>query len=359
MKFYPLAIKDIRQETRDCVSIAFEVPDAVSQDFKFTQGQYLTIKTKIGQDDVRRSYSICSSPLDKELRVAIKQVKNGRFSTYANQHLKTGDILDVMRPMGRFFTELNPTQAKKYLFFAAGSGITPILSIIKTILQTEPQSQCTLFYGNKNRNAIIFKEQIEGLKNQYLQRLRLYHILSRESTEMPLFSGRIDEQKCLSLIEKQLVNGSEIDECFMCGPQEMIESITKILLEHGLNKKNIHFELFASTNTLQKTKPLQTDTNTGTQTECDLTVRLDGVAFKMKLTYGGENILDAALNHGADLPYACKGGVCCTCKAKLVEGKVDMDVNYALEPEEVEAGFILTCQAHPKTPIVVVDFDVK
>lgn len=354
--FHSLKIKEVRKETRDCCSIAFEIPEALRSAYDFTQGQYLTLKTDIKNEEVRRSYSICTSPNDKELRVAVKQVPNGKFSTFANQELKTGDVLDVMTPMGSFFTELKPEHEKNYIGFAAGSGITPIISILKTVLETEPKSSFTLFYGNKNAGSIIFKEEIEALKNSYMERLTVHYFLSREMSDAPLMNGRIDKPKCDSIFDI-LLDISEVDECFSCGPESMIFAVKDALVERGFDEHKIHFELFTSPlGKLGAEKKIEVkEADKGKAAK--VTINLDGKAFQFDLPFGTDNLLDAALKRGADLPFACKGGVCCTCKARIKEGSVDMALNYALEEEEVEAGFILTCQAYPTTEKVVVDFD--
>ena len=355
--FEQLTVREVRRETSDCVSIAFEIPDTLKAPFQFVQGQYITLKTKIGNEEVRRSYSICSSPLDHELRVAVKKVPQGVFSTYANEVLKAGDQLDVMPPMGKFFTPLQPGQKKNYVGFAAGSGITPLLSIIKTTLQTEEDSTFTLVYGNRNRHSIIFRETLEALKNKYMNRFRLIHILSRETTDTPLNSGRIDADKCLTLCDKT-IDIQQTNEFFLCGPEEMIFAVKNVLEQQGVATEKIHFELFTTAGQQNK-KNQQQEEEVDKGPKSKITVTLDGISFDFELSQKGDAILDAALKHGADLPYACKGGVCCTCRAKLIEGEVDMEVNYGLEPDEIEQGFILTCQAHPKSEKVVVDFDVK
>jgi len=355
--FEQLRVKEVRKETDDCVSISFEIPAELQQQFQFIQGQHITLRTTINGEDVRRSYSICSSPMENELRVAVKKVPQGLFSTYANEQLKTGDKLNVMPPMGKFYTPLNAQQKKNYAGFAAGSGITPLLSIIKTTLLTEPHSSFTLVFGNRNRHSIIFREALEALKNKYMNRFRVIHILSREKADSVLNDGRIDTEKCNTLFEKT-INLSQTDEFFLCGPEEMIFTVKAALEDKGVDKKKIHFELFTTPGQEQKNKSAQ-NISTDTQPKSRITVKLDGISFDFDLAKNGPAILDAALKQGADLPYACKGGVCCTCRAKLVEGEVDMDVNYGLEPDEIEQGFILTCQSHPLSERVVVDFDVK
>lgn len=355
--FHSLTVADIRRETSDCVSIALAIPEELKEIFQYKQGQYITLRTHINGEEVRRSYSVCSSPLDNELRVAVKKVAHGIFSTYANEHLQKGAILDVMPPMGKFFTELNPLQQKNYAGFASGSGITPLLSIIKTTLRTEPKSSFTLVYGNRNRHSIIFKEELEALKNLYMDRFRVIYILSREKTDAAIHFGRIDGEKCKALCDKN-IDVTNTDAYFLCGPENMIFSVKETLENLGVENKKIHFELFTTPGG-KKQAIDSTQASGKTEVKSKITIKLDGVAFDFDLGFEGEAILDAALKNGADLPYACKGGVCCTCRAKLVEGEVDMDVNYGLEPEEIEQGFILTCQSHPRTEKVVVDFDSK
>jgi len=358
--FHQLTIADIRKETPDCVSIAFEVPDELKTAYQFKHGQNLTLRTVLNNEEVRRSYSICSCPTDNELRVAIKKAPYGRFSVWANNMLKKGDVVEVLPPTGTFFTELNPTHKKKYLAFAAGSGITPVISIIKTTLLTEPGSSFTLVYGNQNRNSIIFKEQLEALKNKFMNRLAIHFLLSREQTDAAIYSGRIDREK-LSLLSQKLIDVTGMDDIFICGPEQMIFTVKDWLQEQGVEKKKVHFELFTTPGEkaeVRSRKP-ETGKEETTTEKSRITVRLDGIAFDFELPYNGETVLEAALQQGADLPFSCKGGVCSTCKAKLLEGRVHMDTNYALEQEEVDAGYILTCQSHPRTEKVVIDFDIK
>jgi len=355
--FHSLQIQKIQKETDDCVSITFRVPEELQDIFQFKQGQSLTIRTIKNSEELRRSYSICSSPFDNELKVAVKKVEGGIFSTYANEQLKTGDHIDVMPPVGKFYTELDPGQKKNYVSFAAGSGITPVLSIIKTTLLTESQSIFTLVFGNRSKASIIFKEDLEALKDKFINRFRIYHILSREKTDADINYGRIDKSKCELLFSK-LIDIKKCDEFFLCGPEEMIFSIRDFLLENGVLKNKIHFELFTIPGQKQSVK-IEKQEKKDEGPKATISVKLDGILFDFDLSYNGESILDAALNEGADLPFACKGGVCTTCRAKLVEGEVEMDVNWGLEQDEIDKGFILTCQSHPKTSRVVVDFDVK
>lgn len=354
--FHPLPVKDVRRETPECVSISFDVPEDLKEHYVYKQGQSLTVRTHINGQEVRRSYSVCSSPYDGELRIAVKHIDGGVFSNYANTQLQRGDVLEAMPPVGKFYTELDAAHKKSYVAIAAGSGITPILSIIKTTLLTEPDSAFTLVYGNRNRHSIIFKEELEALKNRFMNRFRIIHVLSREKMDAPINFGRINGEKCEALFSKAIdVNAT--DEFFLCGPEEMIFAVRDCLTAKGVDKKHIHFELFNTSSSKKQVASSKTETTN--EVKSKITIKLDGSSFDFDLGFEGESILDAALKQGADLPYACKGGVCCTCRAKLVEGEVDMDVNYALEQEEIEHGFILTCQSHPRTEKVVVDFDVK
>jgi ring-1,2-phenylacetyl-CoA epoxidase subunit PaaE len=354
-KFHKLKVIDVREETDDCKSIAFEVPKELQEEFKYLQGQHLTLKGIIGGEDVRRNYSLCSSPLENEWRVAVKKLPEGKFSTFANEQLRKGDYLEVMPPAGHFHTEIKAGNKKNYILFAAGSGITPMMSIMKTVLRTEPESTVTLVYGNKNTLSIIFHEEIEGLKNKYMNRLSVYYLLSREKLEETIFNGRITTEKCSDLFNG-LIDVKTGDEFFICGPESMIHAVNDSLKDAGVTEEKIHFELFSSPGSEHgAAKMVISKEDEGKVSQ--VTVTSDGKTFTFDLPYGQSNLLDAAMREGADLPFACKGGVCCTCKARVLEGEVEMERNYALVKEEVEAGFILTCQAFPKTEKVVINFD--
>ncbi len=357
-QFYSLKICDIRRETATCVSVAFEIPSDLQSEFSYNAGQYITIKKQLDGEELRRSYSLCSSPLEKDFRVAIKQVHGGRFSTYANKKMCVGDVLEVMTPMGNFTTALDATASRNYMAFAAGSGITPIISLMKSILQTEISSTFTLIFGNQNFYSIIFREEIEALKNRFIGRLQVFHILSRERMESDINYGRIDGPKCEQLFSK-LIDYRTVDEFFMCGPEEMIMCVKNFLDTKGVESSKIHFELF-TTDSSGKAKQEYQESHIADQGKTSLvTIKIDDRSIDFPLKFGGDTILDAALKQGADLPFACKGGVCCTCRAKVIEGTVDMEVNYALEKDEVENGFVLTCQAHPTSDRVVIDFDAR
>lgn len=354
--FHTLTIKNIRRDTPDSIIITFNVPNDLQDTFRYTQGQNLTLKTIIAGEEVRRSYSICSAPFENELQVAIRKTTHGKFSGYANYYMKGGDTMEVLPPTGRFYTKLNPESKNKYLAIAAGSGITPIISIIKTTLNTEPNSSFTLIYGNRSRSSIMFFEALEALKNQYMARFNFVHILSREKTDASINSGKINAEKLTEL--GKLINYNTFDEIFICGPEPMLFCAKDFLELKGVHKKNIHFELFTTPG--QKAIETTTDKNENVSTALsNVTIKLDGRSVNFNLPYNSESILDAALKQGADLPFACKGGVCSTCRAMLTEGKVSMDNNYALETEELEQGYILTCQSHPLTSTVSIDFDKR
>jgi len=354
--FHPLKIKNIKKETADCVSISFDIPENLASVFEFKEGQNITLKGNIGGEEIRRSYSVCTAPHENELRVAVKKVTGGLFSQFANDVLKKGDTVEVLPPTGKFNAKLHPGKAASYLAIAAGSGITPVVSIIKHILRSQPDSCFTLLYGNRDRNSIIFFDELEGLKNKYIERFNFMNILSRERTDTEIFYGRINRQKLTDL--EKLVPYKSFDEIYLCGPEELIFTANDYFQELGIEKEKIHFELF-TTPGQKKSSINTTQTEISTGPKSNITLKLDGRSIDFDLGFNSLSILDAALQQGADLPYACKGGVCATCRAKLVEGKVNMDVNYALEKEELEQGFILTCQSHPCSEKVVVDFDVK
>ncbi len=352
-KFHSLKIAELRRETADAVSLRFEVPAALAEDYRFVQGQHLTLKARVGDEELRRSYSICAGVNDGELRVAIKKVAGGRFSTWANGGIQVGDVLEVMTPEGRFHTPLDPAQARHYVAFAAGSGITPILSLIKTTLAAEPQSRFTLVYGNRRQASVMFAEALEDLKNRYLARFTLYNLFSREEQEVPLFNGRLDAPKVAAFMDT-LLPADTIDEAFICGPGAMIDEVEAALLGAGLSAEHIHLERFG----VPDAAPAH-HVEAGDAPQATIVVVADGLRREMEFHASDPSILDVALRAGMDLPYSCKGGVCCTCRAKVVEGKVRMDKNYTLEQPDVDAGYVLTCQAHPLTERVVISFDER
>lgn len=350
--FQKLKIEEVKRETDEAVSISFHVPNALKEDFTFIQGQYLTLKALIDGEEVRRSYSICSSPFEDELRVAVKQIPAGKFSTYANTQLKVGDELEVMPPLGNFYTEIDASQQKSYAAFAAGSGITPILSIIKATLKKESNSDFYLFYGNKTKDSVIFREELAVLEAAYSGRLHIHHILSRDAEVEEKFRGRLSAEK-LKVYHQDLMDVSKLDEVFLCGPEAMIFELKETLEALGLPESSIHFELFTSAQSNKVDDATQTDGAVNSQVE----VIVYGESFHFELSEDGDSILDAAMAADADAPFACKGGVCCACKAKVLEGSVKMDANFALDQSEVDEGYILTCQSHPTSKKLVIDFD--
>ncbi len=352
--FHALKIKTITRETRDAVVLTFDVPDDLLDQYRYTQGQHLTLRTHISGEEVRRSYSICSSVQDQQLIVAVKKVSGGLFSDWANSVLKTGDTVDVLPPTGHFNVPLSAQNEKHYAAFAAGSGITPILSIVKTTLQAEPESRFTLVYGNRASSSIMFKEALEDMKDTYLERLNLVFVMSREQQDIPLFNGRINREKCDALLEHWL-KASAIDVAFICGPDSMMHDVSASLQAHGLDKKHIKMELFtAGIPSANRVAPVH---HVVGKSACEVTVIQDGRSRSFGMDKNKQSLLDAALSHGIELPYSCKGGICSTCRAKLVTGEVDMDNNFALEDYEVARGFVLCCQSFPVTDNVTVDFD--
>lgn len=353
-KFFPLRVKDIRRETPDAVSVAFDVPPELKTDFAFVQGQYITLKLLVNGEDIRRSYSICASPYSEdELRVAIKEVPGGKGSTYINREMKAGDVVEVFPPMGHFHTKLDPAQEKRYVLFAGGSGITPMMSIIKSILHVEPHSTITLFYANRNKESVIFRATFDELVAANKDRLSINYIydVSDDPKLDALYKGLMTKEKALALIKKHQVEG---DEYFICGPLPMMNNVKAALLELSTDEKKIHIEYFSTVldNLAEAEKK-----DTGPVVHSKVTVHQYGMETEIALDSDGKAILDAALEAGLDAPFSCKGAVCATCRAKVLEGKVRMTKNFALTPEEVAEGFVLTCQSHPVTEKVVIDYD--
>ena len=353
-KFYPLSVAAVRNDTRDTIAVTFNVPLALEENFRYQQGQHLTLRALINGEDVRRSYSICSAVQDKQLRVAIKRCASGLFSSWANDTLTPGATIEVMPPMGHFNVPLDAANARNYVAFAAGSGITPILSIIKTTLLTEPGSRFTLFYGNRASSAVIFKEELTDLKDVYMERLQLAYVMSREQQDIELFNGRITKEKTEQLL-RHWIRVEDIDVAFICGPEDMMHGVSNALQEAGMPKQNIKIELFAASVPKHQHKPRLASVEAPHETA--VTVIIDGNHTSFTMDKDKESILDAGLRAGIDMRYSCKAGVCSTCRCKLVEGKVEMDVNYALEDYEVARGYVLSCQSFPVTDKVVVDFD--
>jgi len=353
-KFHPLAVLRVERETRDAVAITFAVPEALRAQFRFDQGQHLTLRADLGGEDVRRSYSICSAVQDGTLRIAVKKTQGGVFSTWANTLLKAGDTIDVMPPLGHFNVPLSAAAARHYLGFAAGSGITPLLSIVKTTLAAEPASRVTLVYGNRASGTVMFREELAGLKDTYLGRFNLVHVLSREAQDIELLHGRIDRAKADALLA-QWIHLADIDTAFVCGPEGMMDAVTGALKARGFPEARIKVERFAAS--IPKHTHVSLQAPEPGHTECEVTAIIDGATHTFILEKTKENILEAGLRNGVELPYSCKGGVCSTCRCRLVDGEVDMDVNFALEDYEVARGFILACQSYPVTDKVTIDYD--
>ena len=343
--FYKVNIQEVIQETADAVSVVFDIPENLKSIFSFKAGQYITLKKELKGEEIRRAYSICSSPKSNEIKVAVKAVENGKFSVYATSQLKKGDEIEISEPEGLFLLE--PTSNKNYIGFAAGSGITPVLSMIKAVLETEPSSSFTLVYGNKSIKDTIFFDELNSLKSNYSDRFNLHFIYSRENVKNGL-RGRID-QNVTNYFVKNMYKETSFDASFLCGPEEMIEEVSKTLESNSLSKENIHFELFTASIDEEKASQVS-------EGQTEITVLLDDeeTTFTMQQT---DDILAASLRNDLDAPYSCQGGVCSSCLAKVTEGKAVMVKNSILTDGEVEDGFILTCQAHPTTSKISIDFD--
>ncbi|WP_315764857.1 MULTISPECIES: 1,2-phenylacetyl-CoA epoxidase subunit PaaE [unclassified Bradyrhizobium] len=352
-RFHHLAVNDLRREASDAVSLTFAIPRELAGDYHFSPGQYLTLRATLGGEEVRRSYSICSGPDDGEIRIAVKRVDGGAFSSFVTDELKCGDEIDVMTPTGRFGVAPEPDAARIHVGFAAGSGITPILSIIKGVLAREPKSRFFLFYGNRTTAGMLFREELEELKDRYLDRLSIFHVISGEEQDIPILHGRLDAEKVRVLL-RSLVPAESVDHVFICGPSGMSDELEPTCRELGIAADRIHVERFVS-GLGGKPRP-KAVVPASAPPKAMAALIIDGKRREVPVAEG-EAILDAALRAGVDLPFACKGGMCSTCRARLVEGKAEMELNYSLEPWELKAGFVLTCQAKPTTERVVVDYD--
>ncbi|MDA9488405.1 1,2-phenylacetyl-CoA epoxidase subunit PaaE [Bradyrhizobium sp. CCBAU 11361] len=352
-RFHRLAVNDLRREASDAISMTFAIPGELASDYAFTPGQYLTLRTMLDGEEVRRSYSICSGPDDGEIRIAVKKVDGGAFSSWAADELKCGDELDVMTPTGRFGVVAPADTGRIHVGFAAGSGITPILSIVKGVLAREPASRFFLFYGNRSTDNIMFLEPLEELKDRFIDRLSIFHVISGEEQDIPILHGRLDGDKVRVLL-RSLVPAASIDHVFICGPSGMSEDIEATCRDLGIAEDRVHVERFVS-EFGGKPRPKKA-VAPGAPPKAIASLIIDGKRRDVPVAED-EAILDAALRAGVDLPFACKGGMCSTCRAKLVEGEAPMDINYSLEPWELKAGFVLTCQAKPSSERVVVDYD--
>jgi ring-1,2-phenylacetyl-CoA epoxidase subunit PaaE len=348
-QFHPLRVASVEPLTDDSVAITFDVPDDLTDDYRFVHGQHLTIR---GDDGERRSFSICTTPSSGMLKIGVKKLPGGAFSEGVVGTLHVGDELDVMTPAGRFTTRLEPTSAKTYVAVAAGSGITPVISIVSTILEQEPDAQVMLVYANRTHRSVMFLDDLHDLKDRYPERFWLVHVLSREQHDVELFSGRLDGERLTRILES-LMPADQVDAFFLCGPQQMVVELRDVILDHGVPPTAVHTELFHADPVPRSVE----SASSGVEGAAQVSFRLDGRTSDIELRPDDVGILEAALRVRSDLPFACRGGVCGTCRAKLVEGTVAMDVNYALEPEEIEQGYVLTCQSHPTSARVVVDYD--
>ena len=352
-RFHTLTVTDVHKTIRDAVVLTLSPEDG---DFDFVQGQYLTFRRDFDGEELRRSYSICTGKDEGILQVGIKRVDGGAFSTWANEDLKVGDQLEAMQPMGSFHAPVGVTDSISYLGFAGGSGITPVLSILKTVLTHEPNSEFTLVYANRGFSSIMFREELEDLKNIYLRRLTIIHILETDSQDIDLFTGRVDEKKC-ALLFKYWIDINSVDTTYICGPEPMMLAISKSLKEHGLNDEQIKFELFGNGQPGRAKRKSVSNAASSYQGTTETTVVMDGSSRTFTMPKDGLTLLQAAIENNMDAPHACKAGVCSTCRAKLLEGEVEMVANHALEDYEVEQGYILTCQCYPMSDKIVVDYD--
>ncbi len=354
-RFFPLTVTGLRHDTRDSVVVTLAPRPEDAERFRFIQGQYLTFRRFFEGEELRRSYSICSGVEDGILQVGIRKIAGGAFSTWANDELKVGDVLEAMPPMGNFHAPLDPAAARHYLCFAGGSGITPILSIIKTVLKREPKSRVSLIYANRTVASIMFREELEDLKNLYLGRLAILHVLEHEGQEIELFSGRIDRAK-LDAFFAHWIDAKSVDLAFICGPEPMMLTIAEGLRAHGIPEGRVKFELFASAQPGRApVRPRVTGPDSAAA--CEVVVTLDGTTRSFRMEKGGPTVLDAALAQDLDAPYACKAGVCSTCRARILEGEAEMRVNHALEDYEIRLGYVLTCQCVPLSDRLVISYD--
>lgn len=350
--FHRLAVRAVDRLTDDAVAVTFDVPDELRDQYRFAPGQHVNVSVP-GGDETRRSYSICAAPSEGRLRIAVKKIPGGQFSAYALDGLAPGAELNVMTPAGRFTPDLDPANAKQYVAIAAGSGITPVLSIISAILEVEPGSRVTLLYGNRTSRSVMFLDDLADLKDRYLDRFHLVHVLSREAQEVELASGRIDRERMARFLDS-LLPPDTVDDWYLCGPYAMVTELRELLLERGVSRARVHSELF---HVGDLPAPAEAPAPAPAVDGSEVTVVLDGRQSTVVIDDADETVLEAVLRVRSDAPFACRGGVCGTCRAKLLDGAVTMDRNFALEGDEVDAGYVLTCQSHPTTPAVTLDYD--
>ncbi len=355
-RFYDLEVTDIRKTIRDAVVVTLRPENGAVKDFDFTQGQYLTFRRDFGGEELRRSYSICAGKDDGVLQVGIKRIEGGAFSTWANEELKVGDRLQALPPAGGFHAPLDPGADRQYLGFAGGSGITQVMSIIKTTLRREPKSSFTLVYANKGVSTIMFREELEDLKNRYMGRFNVIHVLEDDAQEIDLFTGMVTEARCGELIDSGWIDIGHVDMAFICGPEPMMLGIARALKTAGLADAQIKFELFASAQPGRLKRKAVSVAKASKEGQTRAAITIDGATQTVTMDRD-TSLLDAALANRIDAPYACKAGVCSTCRCKVLEGEVEMVANHALEDYEVEKGYVLSCQSYPLTDTVVVDYD--
>lgn len=356
--FYDIKVSEVREETNNCTSVKLDVPTHLWKYFRYGAGQHIIFRKYFDGEDVRRTYSLCSNPFDKEWRVCVKQIPEGKFSTFIHTQLKEGDILQASAPTGKFAGSLTLDRegARRYLFFAAGSGITPLISMVKMVLQQEPNCRVQLFYANRDVRNIVFREELEQLRNVYMERFELYHVLTRQKREVELFNGRIDAAKIKELCNA-LIDIDAVDHCFICGPEEMTFAIRDELVQQGLPKNKIHYELFV-TGLSEEDKRRAAEAMESKFDGTHITVREGGSEIQFIMSDAYDNVLDATLAAGADVPFACKDGMCSTCKCEVLEGAVVMKKNYALEKGDLEKNYVLSCQSVPTTEKLVINYDI-
>ncbi len=354
-RFHDLKVAAIARETPEAVAVAFEIPDALRETFAFRPGQYLTLATDIDGQEARRSYLICSAPGEPTLRVGVKRVADGRFSSFVNERLSVGDTIRVMPPEGRFTSLAG--ERHDYVLIAAGSGITPMLSIAKTVLGHEPDSTITLIYGNRSTDTIMFREELEDMKDRHMRRLSVVHLLSREAQDVELFNGRIDGARITELAGRGLIDVAAADGIFLCGPGEMIDEVSIALKALGVEEDRIRFERFTPSGDAPAPRARSARAQEAAEAGVEIEVVLDGVRRAFPMAETDATVLDAAHRAGLEIPYSCAGGMCCTCRCRVAEGEAEMAVNYSLQPWEIEAGFTLACQTRPTSKRLVLDFD--
>lgn len=355
--FHNLKVKDVSEETNDCMSVELEVPKHLRKEFRYGAGQHIIFKRDVDGEEIRRTYSLCTDPFSRRWRVCVKQIPEGKFSTFVHDELQEGDYINASAPTGKFGTdvELEPDRQRNFLFFAAGSGITPIISMVKMVLEQEPMAKCQLFYINRGAQSIVFREKLEQLRNKYLERFELYHILTRQKRDIDLFSGRLDKEKLRDL-SNTLINIEDVDHCFMCGPEEMTFEIRDELVKLGLEKQKIHYELFV-TGLSEADKKRAAEALENRVDGTKVTVIEGGKETNFVMSDAYDTVLEAALGNGADVPFACKDGMCSTCKCKVEEGSVEMKKNYALEKKDLDHGYVLSCQSIPTSEQLRVNYD--